>query len=1326
MKTNSQRGVALILTLILLAVITFLTVAFLALSRRERAVVTVVLDQTRASQAAETATERAKAQLIAQILATTNKWSYGLTVSTNFISSGGFQNSGPAYNSLLNVNYQYPDGTPLNPADLKQNIANLYYDPRPPVVIPITNSINQSLPTRIADFRYYLDFNRNQRFDTNGMQPVIGPLAATPFLHTDGTWIATPLPGVTVSNRYVGDPEWIGMLDKLGQRHDAKNRFIARYAFLTLPAGKTLDFNAAHNQAKNALVPGLGTTNEGFLRNQGFGSWEINLAAALTDLNTNSYSFWNVEALSYDFAGWGTNYLYSTSTNPGGYYAYSSTGPSFEDALGLLRYRYNGSYTNLLSARDYFRSAADPYGDRANSFTNDLVDEYANGPLVSGSVVTNDSHNDPSLPWSGADNPNAIFTPQDLFDLAKVPRHLVKSLLNLGTTNASLSSHDRYTYYRLLSVLGTDSGVEPPDLNIGLPSDQAPPKVNLNFDNRPGVPPLTEWVPEVFFTNAAERLLRDSALHPYGFARLSITNIPVWPLYTNYYTPAVHRLLQVAANLYDATTTNRWPSVFRPIFRSDGVNIFIVNYHELPNADLLAPGVGTIVDPSDPAQFARIPRLGTAEQSLTAEPMLSGVPLIIGAKKGLPNFNEFSVQSVVLLSRKLQFTKDNTGKIFKTNQMYFIGISNMCGVEAWNSYTSTTNTYPNGLRMSVSVDLTTLLSNQTSVVVSNRAFHSRSYPPLVAVGWPTPTPFDYINHRYQASAPDRTGFFMPLRTNTLFIPNCQYWVGTNGTGSLHDENAAWPVGPTGFPIPKLTLQMMARVRFSLVDTNLNRIIDYVNLETLTNQLDLTAEMIGNSDQDALANVWQTNRPSGSTDENVPTMGIINQIRISQGRQTTTTKQWNDYNSSASVSVQDKAKGIDAFREFMGLSALTYSNQAPASPTMNTPFNPVRKLSIETTWQVNDPLVHYTAGDLGKTNLLSIVDPPNSTNYSILKNLGFLNTRTQPWGGHPDVSVPDPRSQNILQPQQDPNAYNLALKDPQIRLSDDWEFPTNKFGNLGLIGRVHRGTPWQTIYLKAPDVAPGLVNPVWQNWCGNWDARDAVGNRPVSDRFLFEHFTVAITPSATRGQLSINNDELAAWSAVISGVQDLHSAVADSDFEDQGLLSRLASTAIQPAGGAGWNSPLGIVVDAINRTRTNQALFPAQTFTNLGNLLIVPELTTSSPFLTPALTTTISDIQRQRGLTDAAYERIPQQIMSLLRGDDDPRFVVYAYGQSLMPAPGSIVTDDPYLQLCTNYAITAESAVRTVVRIVGAPKPGDANTNVQPKAVIESFNFLPPD
>jgi hypothetical protein len=89
-----------------------------------------------------------------------------------------------------------------------------------------------------------------------------------------------------------------------------------------------------------------------------------------------------------------------------------------------------------------------------------------------------------------------------------------------------------------------------------------------------------------------------------------------------------------------------------------------------------------------------------------------------------------------------------------------------------------------------------------------------------------------------------------------------------------------------------------------------------------------------------------------------------------------------------------------------------------------------------------------------------------------------------------------------------------------------------------------------------------------------------------------------------------------------------------------------------------------------------------------------------------------------------YERIPQQIMSLLRLGQT-RFVIYSYGQTLRPAPNSIVTSSgQFFGLCTNYQITAEVATRAVVRVDNAPTP--LNTNATPHIVIESFNILPPD
>src|SRR5260221_6141459 len=99
----------------------------------------------------------------------------------------------------------------------------------------------------------------------------------------------------------------------------------------------------------------------------------------------------------------------------------------------------------------------------------------------------------------------------------------------------------------------------------------------------------------------------------------------------------------------------------------------------------------------------------------------------------------------------------------------------------------------------------------------------------------------------------------------------------------------------------------------------------------------------------------------------------------------------------------------------------------------------------------------------------------------------------------------------------------------------------------------------------------------------------------------------------------------------------------------------------------------------------------------------------------------------------------------------PRYVIFAYGQSLKPAEHSILTSGQFLGMCTNYQITGEVATRTVVRFEPSspinpadpfaplnptqnpemPYRKDPNNNIQPqipppRAVIESFTVLPPE
>ena len=72
MNRKSQRGVALVITLIMLAIVLIMAVLFLGISRRERASVTANVELTTAKYAAETGQTRALAEIIAPITAQSN------------------------------------------------------------------------------------------------------------------------------------------------------------------------------------------------------------------------------------------------------------------------------------------------------------------------------------------------------------------------------------------------------------------------------------------------------------------------------------------------------------------------------------------------------------------------------------------------------------------------------------------------------------------------------------------------------------------------------------------------------------------------------------------------------------------------------------------------------------------------------------------------------------------------------------------------------------------------------------------------------------------------------------------------------------------------------------------------------------------------------------------------------------------------------------------------------------------------------------------------------------------------------------------------------
>jgi hypothetical protein len=1204
MRSSRQSGVALVVTVIMLSVVTLMAVAFLAVSRSQKAAVTVVQDQSDARLMAGTALQRAQAEVVGRMLATTNKFAYGVSVSTNYYSPAGFR-SGVLHPT--NVNYAYASGTVLSDQDRRLNAANLFYFPRPPVYLVTNDAVAAPL-----DFRFYVDFNRNQRYEATGLLPVLG---------VNGQ----PLLGPGNQPRldyYVGDPEWIGVLERPDRTHSPTNRFLGRYAYLVVPEGRSLDINFIHNRAKfddtfNQIPADF--SREGFLRNQGFGSWELNLAAFLMDLNTNY---------------WRAPYLYATNR------AQPNTGVAFADAHAFLAHRYLNNSANL-------RTIGNTIPDALSMFRLSTIDPFP-------SLVLTDPYTGPVLTlsgnerWSGSDNPRAYFEAQEFFNPLKSSIFFTN---RLRTAMTNLDSYNRYTFYRLLGQMGSDSA----------PANRT--RMNLNFNNLTEHPTnFVPWTPLGFFTNASIRMLQQRF-------NVALDNIQLYP--TNNYTPEVHRMLQVAANVYDATTNRSLtayphvPSVFRPRLNRQGNVVSIVGYEEVLDDRMPT----TWIDLRLPADRARL-------QEGVNDVNAYGLPWVVGAKKGWPNFNEFSLQTVVQATRKVELGKLDPRRPydpanFYTNQTYLLSISNRLGLEFFNSYS---RDFPRPLELRVQVQTWAVISNRTGLLFAT------NLPPAFLT-----------TNVVLANFPGGS-FVVPLYREIELLPDSAFYArSVNGRHFLPVRLNPKPDTTPGFPVPDWNLYITNRVRCFVYDRSLTppRLVDFVNLDGLVSGFNIadklaeTGRVIGDTAGGGASGVqfWSTNRLGGL---GAPTDGLTNQVYVSLYN-VLSDDEWQNHSADPRAG-QDKLKAIDDFRVFMGLPPL--DPESRLQPTLErvkqVPFTPTKKFYQEMKWQANDPLVHYTVGDLtdqgaltNPDNLIVLRPPQLSPTNS---NLGLLNERYSPWGG---------RTNTQPQPRID---FNLALKDPLVRGSDDWNFPTNRLANIGLLGRVHRGSPWQTLYLKA-EVAP---LDMWRRWTGVLDTH------PTNDWNLVDLFTIAPTENAARGLLSVSQTNIAAWSAVLSGVPVLSNSIASGTTLSRFSRPTYEPVFIQP------NSPqLQFIVEGIRQTQTRH---PHGVFPTLGSLLSTRALTVDSPFLRTNLD------QRQYAISDDAYERIPQQVLSLLKADE-PRISVYAFGQSLKPAANSlVVTPGPFFGLCTNYQITGESVIKAVVRFDDAP--------ARPRAVIESYHLLP--
>jgi len=707
-----------------------------------------------------------------------------------------------------------------------------------------------------------------------------------------------------------------------------------------------------------------------------------------------------------------------------------------------------------------------------------------------------------------------------------------------------------------------------------------------------------------------------------------------------------------------------FPSVFRPIFlvtndTAGYTNVYIRGYEQVESvpggvydSQLLLPvEITDLVTPlrTPPNPFGFGPGLYTNVN-------VYGVPWIIGAKKGFPNFNKFNLQSAFQLTRKLQVTRQSTNDTYTDNpdhynfnQMFNLSLSNQFGVEFWNSYT---NGYRPGSESMVIYVRDGLrhaaLSNDERFSADLPVFPmSNSIAFLPGNVWPG---YNLVIDPLGSLL----SFQIPLNTNVMVVTNSIYRFNVGNTtpepgfvagqpylttnlASPYEENVMFNNNQL-YPQPHWFLTTSNELQVFMLETSPSgtHVIDYVQLSGPNTTRDLTSEIITNYDapvvsaQASGSELWNTNYESGRP------IGLLSQIGISLGNYTASAASGTWDQSSPSL----LANEIAGFNAFFGYAPpppytpgeLQAIAAASATTSIQTPFIPMATVVQHTSWQANDPLVHYLASDLNWQNAVVLdryVD--NLTNNNPNGTLGILNQSYRPWGGNP------------LMAGSDPNPYNLALKDPLVRRSDDWDFPTNESLSGAWLGRVHRGTPWQTIYLKASDIldqtngsGTDIGTNTWLAWTGDTDATDAVAMAPVQDWHLASLLAYLMNTNDLQSLLSVNNPNTNTWLNLFNGLMALTNDLSDTQIAS-GTALEFDPLVISS------NSPQASFM--VNAIQSAQASQPGDFFRDVGDILAIPRLTEQSPFLNWN-----DSVQQQGGISDEAYEIIPSQLLTLLRAD----------------------------------------------------------------------------
>jgi hypothetical protein len=121
--------------------------------------------------------------------------------------------------------------------------------------------------------------------------------------------------------------------------------------------------------------------------------------------------------------------------------------------------------------------------------------------------------------------------------------------------------------------------------------------------------------------------------------------------------------------------------------------------------------------------------------------------------------------------------------------------------------------------------------------------------------------------------------------------------------------------------------------------------------------------------------------------------------------------------------------------------------------------------------------------------------------------------------------------------------------------------------------------------------------------------------------------------------SVNNPNVNEWLSVLDGLTAWTNSLSDFQVRFQRLIG--PPLQFDPITISSNSSQGTIIANAIQFFRSAR---PGQFFHCVGDIFSVPELTQQSPYFNK------SGVQITNGITDAAYEIIPSQLLSLLRPD----------------------------------------------------------------------------